>query len=128
MPKKSNGLFDLNDLTVDNKRYLYNYCFSLGTNTVQKFEHKLELMTLLCGLTQQMQKHFPGDWKNSWEVLKDFVYQDKILEFGEDNFLSGLSILCDDLMYGVDEIQLPFKTAKETKARIRDLVAEWLPF
>ena len=49
---------------------------------------------------------------------------------GEDSYLISLSIICDDLLFGVVDVEKPegFTNVGEICARIKDLVNEWMPF
>lgn len=70
MSKQSNGnpKWDGN-LDIETLRYIYNAHFSSKTNTSQSFEYKIELLTLLAFLTQQLKKRMPDNFKNSYDVL-----------------------------------------------------------
>lgn len=124
------GLIDLNNLTEGMKVQLYATCFSSMTNTASSFEHKIELLQLICILTQKMKKAFPDDFKSAKDVLLKYVYQNQPIEnYGDKEYVTSLWIICDDLLYGVDEIPVPetYHSPKEIRNKIIELIAEWLP-
>lgn len=111
--------------------------FSSKTNTNVSFKDKMELYTLICFLTQQMKKKDPVKYGDPIKVLsaiyqKDFAKIDEETPItGENEYILGLGIVCDDLLYGTeDTIPLPagFKNAQEIVSRIKQLIEQWLPF
>lgn len=128
-PLKSK-LIDLNNMTEGMKEQFYLTFFSSQTNTASSFDHKLELLRLVCILTQKLKKGFPDEFCGAKDVLLKYVYQNQPIElYGDREFITSLWIKCDDLLYGVDEITVPeqFKNTRDIRERILELIAEWLP-
>jgi hypothetical protein len=121
---------DLNNMSLDTKRFLYNSYFSSKTNTSQSFEYKIEILTLLAYLTQQLKKRMPDTFKNAYDVLKNYVLVGVPLELTDEDYISGLSVVCDDLIWGTNDIEAPSKYSNsvEIKNRIKELISGWLPF
>lgn len=130
MTKQSSGTINLENMSIDTKRFLYSSYFSSKTNTSQSFDHKIELLTLLAYLTQQLKKRFPDKFKNSYDVLNNYILPGAHLEIADEDYLSGLSIVCDDLIWGTNEILPPsqYSSSTEIKDRIKELISGWLPF
>lgn len=130
MSKQSSGTIDLNNINLDTKRFLYNSYFSSKTNTSQSFSNKIELLTLLAYLTQQLKKRVPETFKNSYDVLYKYILVGMSLEEADNEYLSGLSIVCDDLIWGTNDIEKPsnYSNSSEVKDRIKELISGWLPF
>lgn len=119
--------------TIENKKYIYANWFSSGTNTTCSFKDKLELYTLICYLTQQMKAKDPIKYGSALKVLTAVFKKDFSMpsENGEDKYIVGLSIICDDLLWGTeDPIPAPtgYKNGNEIVLRIKQLVEQWLPF
>lgn len=124
----------LNLNTYDQKSYVYSSYFGLATNTAKSYKQKMELLHLICFLQKKMKKKDPDKYKNCLSLLqvifgREFQQTDSP---GEDNLLIGLSIICDDLLYGTeDELEVPegCKTLKDIKDKIINYIKnEWLPF
>lgn len=120
--------------TYDQKTYVYNSYFGLATNTAASYNSKMELLHAVCFLQQRMHAKDPKKYNNCLSLLqivfgKEFQQVDSP---GEDNFLIGLSIICDDLLWGTnDELKAPTdcKTLKDVKDKIIKYVKEeWMPF
>lgn len=120
--------------TYDQKTYVYNSYFGLATNTAASYNSKMELLHAVCFLQQRMHAKDPKKYNNCLSLLqivfgKEFQQVDSP---GEDNFLIGLSIICDDLLWGTnDELKAPAdcKTLKDVKDKIIKYVKEeWMPF
>lgn len=121
--------------SYEQKSYAYSSYFGLATNTAKSYKQKMDLINSICFLQQRMNKKDPQKYKNCLALLqiifaKEFQQSGDIP--GEDSLLTGLSIICDDLLYGIeDEIPVPeeCKTLKDVKDKIINYVKnEWLPF
>lgn len=124
-------MMDLNNVDLSTKRYLFANYFSSGTNSENSFGIKIEVLMLLCFLTQELCKRCPDDYKNTYDVLTKFVYNNTVMEpCGWTSYIEALSVVCDDLMFGCESIPKPTKysSASEVKNRIKEIIAEWLPF
>lgn len=114
----------------DDKKNTYYKCIDLGTMTTGKIEDKLELFKLLCFLTQQLIKKDPVKYGKPIDVL-NLLYENKLKNNSEafKNYIDSLGILCEDLLYGVNEIQNPgFTNSKDIILRIKQLIEQWIPF
>ena len=120
--------------TYDQKSYIYNTYFGLATNTAKSYNQKIELLNLICFLQKKMHTKNPDKYKRCLDLLqtifgREFQQKDSP---GEDNLLIGLSIICDDLLYGTeDNIPVPegCKTLNDVKDKIiKYIKEEWLPF
>lgn len=119
------------ELSNKDKEDIYVQLFSLGTNVDMDLDKKLELLRLICYLTQQMKKRFPDKYRKPIDVLQN-IYNREFTSggIGEDSYLIALSIICDDLMYGINEISKPsgFSNAKDICIKIKELADQWMPF
>jgi len=117
----------INDAVYDDKRTLYSSFFSSGTQTSGKMNNKLELISLICLVSQKM------SIDNKTVTTKDVIEKivGHVLNYNDsyDHYLIGLSIVCDDMMVGVTEIDsFGLKTSTEIINKIKNILAEWLPF
>jgi len=129
--KSKASTIDLSQITMNGKRDLYLQFFSSKTNTNQSFADKIELLTLLGFLTQGLCKRNPELFKNSYDVLTKYIYPNGQLgEFGDEEYIQGISIVCDDLIWGVNSIPKPdkYSSSTELRDRIKELISQWLPF
>ena len=129
--KSKASTIDLSAITMNGKRDLYLQFFSSKTNTNQSFADKIELLTLLGFLTQELCKRKADTFKNSYDVLTKYIYPSGQLgEFGDEEYIQGVSIVCDDLIWGVNPIPKPekYSTSTELRDRIKELISQWLPF
>lgn len=125
------GMLDLNNMSRDTKNYLYSCYFSSKTNLNMSLEDKLELYFLICFLTFNLNKRFPDKFKNSQDVLLNYIYDgNSIGDQGMIEYIEGLGIVCDDLLWGVEPKTTPsqYKNSSEVKDRIKELISQWLPF
>lgn len=123
--------FNLSELTIEDKRFIFTRCFSSGTNVEGDFGMKFELIALTCFLSQELQKRFPDQFKNTLDVFDHYIFTPQIdKSSGMGTYIIGLSILCDDLMFGCNEIEKPeeYKSALEVKNRIVQIINSWMPF
>jgi hypothetical protein len=121
--------------TYEQKQFVYSANFGLATNTAKSYKQKMDLINSICFLQQRMSKKDPEKYKNCLALLQIIFgreFQQSGDVPGEDTLLTGLSIICDDLLYVVeDEIPAPegCKTLKDVKDKIVDYIKnEWLPF
>ena len=118
------------DLSIQGREEFFNQFFSMGTNTNASIKDKFELLYLICFLSFKMRERDPEKFKKPLNVLQHLYGRTFSDQIGEDSYLIALSILCDDLLFGVNEIEKPegFTNVSEIFARIKDLVNHWLPF
>lgn len=130
MTNKSTKL-DLSEVNYDTKKYLYSMYFSSNTNTNDSFSDKIELISLLCFLTQTLCKLKPNIFKNTLDVIKNYIYAGETFGAeGSITYMEGISIICDDYLYGVNPIEKPanFTNTVEIRSRIKELLSNWIPF
>lgn len=104
----------------------------LGTMTTGRFEDKLELFYLICFLTQQLQKKDPVKYSKPINVL-EFLYSKELKDEnspkGFKDYICSLAIICEDLLYAVNEIKnTGYKNSKEIILKIKQLIEQWIPF
>jgi hypothetical protein len=129
---------DINAFKLDTfkaKNDVYAYYFSLSTNVEASIAKKFKLLTWICYLEQKMKAINPEKFPDCVSLLKVIFnrdFTDPENHTGEDYLLSGLAIICDDLLWGTtDELPTPdgFTNLKEIKNAIIEYVrSEWLPF
>lgn len=127
--KNSNN--QIEPLDIESKRIFYAHYFSSGTNFNCSFGTKIEIITLLAFLTQELKKRFPSDYKNSYDAITKFIFKQPITEAnGYNDYLIALSIITDDLMWGCNEIEKPekYNSANEIRERIKEIINSWMPF
>jgi len=117
-----------NNISYEEKRNLYSLYFSSDANTTCSYKDKIELYTLICYLSQILVKIDPIKYPNTLTILNKIFesYQDK----PNSDYIEALSIVCDDLKYGVGDIDKPgdYKNVNEIVTRIQQLVEQWMPF
>ena len=129
--KTSNNMFK--ELTYDMRKYIFLTSFSSGAMTTESFSDKIELLHLLCFMSFKMQEKDSFKWDSSLKVLEyilDKTIDTSINANGFDNYLVGLSIICDDLMYGCKEIPKPekYSNGQEVAKKIKSLIDQWCAF
>lgn len=113
--------------SYDDKRTLYSTLFTMGNQTSGKLTNKLDLINLICLVSQKMSSD--SKTVTTKDVIEKLVSHVLNCNNAYDNFLIGLSIVCDDMMFGVDDISpLGLTSSGEIIKRIKELLAEWLPF
>jgi len=134
MALTKNSPFELT--TYEQREYVYNSYFGLATNTAKSYNQKMELLHAICFLQWKMKQKNPEKYKNCLSLLQTIFgreFSTASNATGEDFFLIGLSIICDDLLYGVenDELKVPTdcSTLKDVKNKIINYIRnEWMPF
>lgn len=118
------------NLSIQGKRDVFVQLFSLGTNTNGSLDEKFELLYLICYLSYKMKERDPERFKKPLNVLQSLYGRDFSDQTGEDSYLISLSIICEELLFGVTDIKKPegFSNAGEICAKIKDLVSQWMPF
>lgn len=118
--------------TYKRRKELYNLFFSSNSNTTCSYQDKLKLYTLICCLTQALNKKTPEKYESTLQVLSA-IYNRNFENEAESSFrdyIFAISIVCDDLLYGTkDEIPRPNnETGVELVEKIKQLISQWLPF
>lgn len=117
-------------MEYNTKKTNYYANIHLGTMTTGRFEDKLELIKLICFMTQNLNKKDPVKYKDTISILS-MLYEKELNANNEafKDYLYSLSIICEDFLYGVDNIVNPgFKDSKEIIIRIKQLIEQWIPF
>lgn len=117
----------LDSTTYDDQRSIYQKLFTSGSQSTGKLKNKLDLITLVCLVSQKMSVD------NKTVTPKDVLEKitGKVLNYNNpyDRYLIGLSVVCDDMMFGVTVIDtLDLKTSGEIVSKIKSILAEWMPF
>lgn len=121
---------NLNSISYEDKVEIFTKLFSSCSNLSGSFEKKIELINCLCFLSFKMKEKDPMTYSNTLLVLEKLYPA----EFNEKNspfksYLTGLSIVCDDLLYNVKTINNPgFKNAQDIVIKVKELINEWMPF
>lgn len=127
-------------ITFDYIKTMQQSYISTGTNNSGSYMQKMEIINLICFLTQKMSQANPEKYKTSVDVLNNIfkidiehpdtiVSQDTTLNI--DNIRS-FALICDDLLWGtVDEIPKP-EGITNTKEIVKKIYSyfkdEWAPF
>ena len=127
-------------ITFDYIKTMQQSYISTGTNNSGSYIQKMEIINLICFLTQKMSQANPEKYKTSVDVLNNIfkidiehpdtiVSQDATLNI--DNIRS-FALICDDLLWGtVDEIPKP-EGINNTKEIVKKIYSyfkdEWAPF
>lgn len=110
------------------KKTVFVNNFSLGGITTSNFNDKIEIIVLLCFLYQQLHKRDPKKFTSVINVIDAIFTESQHKPF--QNYLEGLAVLCEDLLFGVKEIEKPgdFKNSQEIINRIKTIASQWMPF
>ena len=112
-----------------------NY-FSTLSNNAQSFKQKLDMIKLICFLTQVMKKKNPEKYPDALTMLGvifnvDLHKIDQTMT-GDYSIIRAFGLICDDLLWGTnDDIEKPegYSNAKEIKDKIINyFTEEWAPF
>lgn len=136
MASTKNSLNPYKFETLDQLKFVHDAYFSTHTNTAASYAQKLEIIHLLCFMTQLLNQKSPKEYPNAIIVLE------KIFNVGLANntdnspgiveSLRAFGILCDDLLWGTsDKIPKPegYSNLQEIKNKILNYFNdEWLPF
>ena len=103
------------------KQKIYNECFSLG-NLNCTFTEKMALISLICYIKQQLSKKKPD--VTYYQVIQKFNTPTSIPE----EVVQALAIICEDFAYGVKDFPTFDLKSKEMVAKIKEILARYLPF
>lgn len=122
--------------TLDQLQFVHDACFSTHTNTASSYNQKMEIIHLLCFMTQILKKKDISTYPNTIAVLEKIFNVD--LHGNTDSSpgcidgLRAFGIMCDDLLWGTeDPIVKPdgYSNLQEIKNKIVNYFNdEWLPF
>lgn len=122
--------------TFDQLEFVHNSCFSTHTNTSASYAHKMEIIHLLCFMTQLLRKKDDRLYPDTITVLEKIFNVDLTNNTsnspGLADSLRAFGILCDDLLWGTTDI-IPkpdgYSNLQEIKNKIITYFNdEWLPF
>lgn len=101
---------------------IYGKYFSLGyLNT--DVQHKFAVISLVCYLTMKAKQQKPD--VTHYKVLMQLTAKNPL----PDDFIKGLSIICDDFAYGCTEFPtFGIKTPGEMAKQVQSILSEYLPF
>ena len=111
-----------------------NY-FTTQSNNAQSCEQKIEIIQLICFLTQKMKEKDPEKYDSALKVLgvifkEDFTMMEE--SSGESTAIRSFGLICDDLLWGTNSpIKKPegYNNASEIKDKIISYFKEELaPF
>lgn len=107
-------------MSIDELKSIYHNNFSLkylGNN----FNEKVGLIALICYIVEKMKSKHPG-----------VTYYEVIYKLGRDylpdEFIVGLSIVCEDFAYGCKEFPTFGLEDKKIPSKIKEILSNWLPF
>ena len=115
-------------LTYDEKLKFYSRNLSSGSTMSGKLEDKLKLIHLIYLVTFKMRDK-EKDIKSK-EVLERLMgIKLDVSKDGYTNYLIGLSLLCDDLLFEITEIStLGYTNSNDIINEIKRLIDGWIPF
>jgi hypothetical protein len=121
---------------MDALKFMQANYFSTASNNAQSAKQKLEIIQLICFLTQIMQKKNPEKYSNALAVLgvifnTDFNNNPELVN-GDFNTIRSFGMICDDILWGTNEqLDKPegYSSAKDIKDKIVNYFSEeWAPF
>lgn len=124
---------DFQNLSIDDRKLIYNKYFDSGGFTDNTVQNKLRLIDCLCFLTFQIKKHseLADQYKSTKDVIEKFI-ENRTLDDANifDRYLIGLSIICDNILEGIHEYNntTGCKNTGELKLTIINLLSQWIPF
>lgn len=109
------------DIKYRELRDIYNEYFGLS-NINSDINTKFALISLICYLTNAYKKKKPD--VNHYQI---------VMKLSEglglpDNFIKGLSIMCENFAYGCTEFPTFNIPVKEMAKTVRDILKKWMPF
>jgi len=105
----------------DMLKKIYSDNFSLGFLNTDA-GNKLALISLVCHLTQKAKEKKPG--VTVYQVLMSLNKESLVPE----SFIVGLSIVCEDFMYGCTNFPTFGTQVKDVIFNIKNLLKSYLPF
>jgi len=111
-------------LSYEERKEIYSQYFSLGyLNT--DIGSKFALISLICYLTHKMQLKKPD--VTCYKVIMKII--DKESYKHDLDFITNLSIICDDFMRNTSEfLTFDIKSGKEMAKKIREILGTYVPF
>lgn len=115
------------ELSYEERCNFYNKHFSSGASSTCRIKDKLILIALICFVTHKLREK---DGSLTVKSVIEKIVNKPIMELnGFEDFLLGLSVVCEDMLYGCTEFEtFGLKTSQEIIDKIRALLNEWMPF
>ena len=122
--------------SIDQLKLLQMNYFSTATNNACSWKQKMEIIHLICFMTQKMNKKDPVKYPDCIAVLESIFGGNSMAMMdessGQINIIRSFGMICNDLMWGTsDEIEKPegITNGKEIKDKIVTYFnEEWTPF
>ena len=125
--------------SIDSIKFMQANYFDTGCNNARSYAQKMEIINLICFLTQKLNKKDAEKYPDCLSVLGailDVDLKDPDLDqyvFGFNPIIvRSFGLICDNLLFGCeDEIPKPenVTNAKEIKEKIKKyFTEEWAPF
>lgn len=111
---------DLNSVSYDELKRFYSKYFSLGNINVD-INTKFALISFICYLTLKIRDKKPNI--TCYQVIRKIVG-----DSFPDNYVIGLTIICEDFSYGCTEFPTFGLKDKEIPGKIKEILLNWLPF
>lgn len=112
--------------SYEEKKYIYQKCFSLGSVNTKNMNDRLVLLSLLALVYKKMKLKNPNTTvlelllKITGETKQNTMYY---------NFLESVAIISEDFSYDIDKIDsCGMKTSQEIINKIKEILNQWLPF
>jgi hypothetical protein len=119
---------ELSELSYKEQCNIYSRNFSSGYLSSEKLSNKIALISLICLITKKLREKSQADITVK-EVIEKILGRTLVRSSALDNYLYGLSIVCEDLLYGVTIIDtFGFTNSGEIINKIKELLNEWSPF
>lgn len=122
--------------TLEQLNFVRDAYFSTHTNTALSYKQKMEIIHLICFMTQVLKAKDKTLYPNAIAVLEQVfninIHDGIDKENGLNESIRSFGMLCDDLMWGTnDKIEKPegISNLKDIKNKIVTYFNdEWMPF
>ena len=122
--------------TLEQLKFVQDAYFSTHTNTALSYKQKMEIIHLICFMTQVLKAKDKTLYPNAVAVLEQVfninIHDGVDKENGLNESIRAFGMLCDDLMWGTnDKIEKPegISNLKDIKNKIVTYFNdEWMPF
>ena len=122
--------------TLEQLKFVQDAYFSTHTNTASSYKQKMEIIHLICFMTQVLKAKDKTLYPNAVTVLEQVfninVHDCVDTETGLNESIRAFGMICDDLMWGIeDKIEKPegISNLKDIKNKIVTYFNdEWMPF
>lgn len=122
--------------TLEQLKFVQDTYFSTHTNTALSYKQKMEIIHLICFMTQVLKAKDKTKYPNAVTVLEQVfnvnLHDNTDKENSLNESIREFGMLCDDLMWGTeDKIEKPegISNLKDIKNKIVNYFNdEWMPF